>query len=262
MKESWDFARFKKEFFSLTGLNLESYKDKQMERRINQLVTREGYGGLEAFFKALKSSDDHLHKFYNYLTINTSVFFRDTKIYDYLQNKALVELLARFKSINIWSMGCSHGEEPYTLALILEEFSALDRVEITASDIDDKALEMAREGRYAPNQLERVPPHLLKKAFVQKDGHYHILPRYKQVVKFQKHNLLTPIYKNMPARQLTLCRNVFIYFKTDIQEWIIEQTARLISPGGYFIIGCAEFINKPERFKLERKIPSIYQKVG
>jgi len=261
VKGDWDFVRFKKEFYDLTSLDLDRYKDRQMERRIGQLVAREGYDGLHSFFKALKSSNELLHKFYNYLTINTSVFFRDTKVYDYLQNNALVDLLNNFQRIKIWSMGCSHGEEPYTIALILDQLSALQRAEILASDIDDKALEMAREAKYNPNQLEKVPPQLLREAFVQKNGFYYLAQSYKSAVTFKKHNLLAPIYKDMPAMQLILCRNVFIYFKIDVQEWIVEQVSKKITPGGYLIIGCAEFINKPERFNLERLIPSIYKKV-
>ncbi len=260
MKDTWDFPRFKKEFYQFTGLDLECYKDKQMERRITQLFTREGYIGLSDFFKALKNDKAVLHKFYNYLTINTSVFYRDLKIYDYLQKKALPDILKKFDQINVWSVGCSHGEEPYTIALILDDLKALNKAKIYASDIDDKALEMARDAMYAPNQLEKVPEDIIKIAFTEKDGLYYLNPKYKQAVKFQKQNFLSPIYKDMSRMHLALCRNVFIYFKTDIQEWIIEQISGLIPKGGYFIIGCAEFINKPERFNLERKIPSIYLK--
>lgn len=262
MKDSWDFIRFKKEFYQFTGLDLECYKDKQMERRIMQLLSREGFEDLSTFFKGLKSDKENLHKFYNYLTINTSVFYRDTKIYDYLQGKVLPDIIKKFDRFNIWSVGCSHGEEPYSLALILDELNALSKAKIQASDIDDKALEMAKEARYAPNQLEKVPPQVLKTGFTEKDGLYYLNPKYKQAVSFQKHNFLSPIYKNMPPMHLALCRNVFIYFKTDIQEWIIEQVSELIPKGGYFVIGCAEFINKPERFKLDRQIPSIYLKTG
>ncbi len=261
MKDSWDFPQFKKEFFQFTGLDLDSYKDKQMERRITQLIVREGYDGLGSFFKALKGSKDHMHKFYNYLTINTSVFYRDTKVYDYLQKTAMPDLLKKFDRLNIWSMGCSHGEEPYTIALILDDLKAFNRADILASDIDDKVMEMAREGKYVANQLEKVPPHVLKKAFEQVDGFYYLHQSYKRAVKFQKHNFLSPIYKNVSTKQLVLCRNVFIYFKVEVQEWIIEQVSKLIAPGGYFIIGSAEFINTPERFKLERKIPSVYLRI-
>ncbi len=261
MPTTWDFPRFKKEFFLYTGLNLENYKDKQMERRINQLLVREGFPSLCSFFDSLKTDGENLHKFYNYLTINTSTFYRDDKIYDYLETTAMKNLLSRFNHLNIWSMGCSHGEEPYSLALILDKLGALQRASILASDIDEKALEMARLGKYARNQLEKVPPAIFEKGFINKEDGFYINPKYKRAVTFQKHNLLEPIYKKMQPKQLALCRNVFIYFKTEVQEWIVEQVAELVPSGGYFVIGCAEFINNPERFGLERKIPSIYEKM-
>lgn len=260
MTTNWDFPNFKKEFYLFTGLDLESYKDRQMERRIGQLVKREDFPDLETFLKALKKDPDLLHKFYNYLTINTSSFYRDAKVYDYIEQKVLPSLLKNHDRLTIWSVGCSHGEEPYTLALILDQLKALRRVRIIASDIDDKALEMAKKGCYARNQVDKVPPQILKAAFTKKDQSYYIDERYKKIVDYNKKNFLEPIYSKMPALQMALCRNVFIYFKTEVQEWIIEHIARLIVPGGYFIIGSAEFINRPERFKLERKIPSVYIK--
>ena len=260
MKGDWDFAKFKKSFKAFTGLDLESYKDKQMERRIGQLVKREGYNDLSQFLEALKQSSDVLHKFYNYLTINTSAFFRDKKVYDHIEQTALPALLKNHNRLTIWSVGCSHGEEPYTIALILDKLKALERARIIASDIDDKALEMAKAGCYIKSQVDKVPPAVLKTAFTEEDSAYYIDERYKKAVEFNKKNFLEPIYSSMPALQMALCRNVFIYFKTDIQEWIIGHIAKLIVPDGYFIIGSAEFINRPERFKLARIIPSVYIK--
>ncbi len=261
MNNDWDYDRFNQEFFKLTGLNLESYKNKQMERRINQLIIREGFKNLYDFFENLQTDKDLLHKFYNYLTINTSVFFRDARIYKYLHEKALPDLLANNSKINIWSIGCSRGEEPYSIAIMLDDLLSLKKSSIYASDIDDKALEMARVARYAANQIDKIPEKLRIKAFTENSGSYYLDDKYKEVVTFHKHNFLDSIYSKMPAMHLALCRNVFIYFKMDIQEWIIDQISRLLLPGGYFIIGCAEFINKPERFNLERKMPAIYQKL-
>lgn len=260
MSEKVDFKQFKALFCKISGLNLDSYKDRQMERRIRQLIVREGYGSFEQYIVRLREDPETLHKFFNYLTINTSGFFRDPKIYDYLQKNAFVELLKRFERINIWSMGCSRGEEPYTLAMILSELSALGRVNILASDFDDQARAFAREGCYAPHQLTGVQPHILKKYFALQNKAYLISDRLKNSIKFEKHNFLAPIYQTLPPMQLVLCRNVFIYFKTEVQDWIVEQLSSVLSPGGFFVTGCAEFVHNPARFGLERKIPAVYQK--
>jgi chemotaxis protein methyltransferase CheR len=260
MRAAWDFKQFKAAFKQISGLDLDCYKDRQMERRIRQLIVREGYGDLSKFLARLRADREVLHKFFNYITINTSVFFRDEKVYDYLRQTVLVELLQRHERINIWSMGCSRGEEPYTLAIILNELGALDRAYILASDIDDQARALARKGFYTPHQLEKVPPLLLKKYFEPGDGGYRISSRIKEAVTFQKHNFLTPIYRELPPMQLVMCRNVFIYFKSGVQAWIVEQIADLITPGGYFVTGCAEIINNTRLFGLERKSAAVYQK--
>lgn len=263
MTEEMDFAQFKTEFFKISGLDLDSYKNQQMERRVRHLVNREGYGGFCSFLEKLGEDPAVLHKFLNYVTINTSSFFRDTRVYDYLRNSALAELLERHERIKIWSMGCSRGEEPYSVAIILNELSALDRADILASDIDDKARAMAEEGRFAPYQVDKVPPPLLATYFARQiNGHYLICDRIKKAVTFARHNFLAPACYNRPPMHLVLCRNVFIYFKPDVQERIVERVAGLITGGGFFVVGCAEFVNNPQRFHLERKIPAVYQKLA
>lgn len=260
MSEAWDFKQFKEQFHQISGLDLDRYKDRQMERRIRQLMEREGYSSGCQLIGRLREDPGTMDHFLNYLTINTSGFFRDTKIYDYLRDYALPDLLQRHPHIKIWSMGCSRGEEPYTLAIILSELSALGRADILASDLDDQVRAAAREGCFAAHQLTRVPPPILEKYFSRQNGAYHIHNRIKQSVSFKKHNFLKPIYGALPKMQLVLCRNVFIYFKLDVQDWIVGQVAGLITPGGYFVTGCAEFVNDPRRFGLERKVPAVYQK--
>jgi|LSQX01.2.fsa_nt_gb chemotaxis protein methyltransferase CheR len=260
MDAAWDFKQFKAAFKQLSGLDLDCYKDRQMERRIRQLIEREGYGDLPTFLARLREDREVLHKFLDFIPINTSHFFRDEKVYDYLRHTVLLELLQRHERINIWSMGCSRGEEPYSVAIILNELGALDRARLLASDIDDKALAMARKGFYTWHQVEKVPLPLLKKYFEARDGGYYICNRIKEAVSFQKHNFLTPIYREMPPMDLVLCRNVFIYLKPGVQAWIVEQIAKLITPGGYLVTGCAEIINNLQPFGLERMSVAVYRK--
>lgn len=260
MKEDWNFTWFKEKFYKLSGLNLDSYKERQMERRVRQFMEREAQGSFSVFYALLQKDRLIYRKFLNYLTINTSGFFRDIKIYDYLQKIVLPGLLHEKESINIWSMGCSRGEEPYTIAIILKEMQCLERASIMASDIDDQVCKAAREVVFLPGQIDRVPKPLLKKYFSYDEGYYHLQDGIKSAVTFKKHNLLGPVYRQMQPMHLVLCRNVFIYLKAEVQDVIIENAVSLIIPGGFFIVGCAEFVKNPQRFGLVRKISSIYQK--
>ncbi len=98
------------------------------------------------------------------------------------------------------------------------------------------------------------------KYFSYQEGKYRLCEEIKRAVTFKKHNLLGLVYKQMPPMHMVLCRNVFIYLKAEVQDIIIENAVGLIMPGGFFIIGCAEFVKNPHRFGLVRKASSIYQK--
>ncbi len=257
-----DFSLFKDEFFKHFGLNLDNYKERQMERRIRQLIGRENIESFRALTGKLKKEPQFLSDFLCYLTINTSEFFRDPRVYDYLRQQALGDLLERHRKINIWSMGCSRGEEPYTLAILLSELKALDRATILASDFDDKARTEAKKGYYSKHQLEKMPPAILNTYFNQLNGGYQLKEKIRGAVNFEKHNFLENIYPKIPQMHLVLCRNVFIYFKLEVQEWIIDQLSQIIAPDGYLIIGCSEFIGKPEQHSLIKVKPAIYRKAA
>ncbi len=172
-----DFNLFKQDFFKDFGLNLDHYKERQMERRIRQLVEREKIESFSALRTKLKSEPQFRNDFFCYLTINTSDFFRDPRIYEYLRQKALTDLLSRHRKINIWSMGCSRGEEPYTLAILLSELKALDRATILASDFDDKVRMEAEKGIYSKQHLAKMPPEILSAYFDQHNGSYQLKDR-------------------------------------------------------------------------------------
>ncbi len=257
--KQWDFEEFKEQFKKRTSLDLNSYKQRQMERRIRQLMEREGCPGFYDFYRYLVDSDEAMNHFLTYLTINTSGFFRDEHVYDKLQHHVLPELLRQHSHINIWSAGCSNGEEPYTVAIILEELNALDRASIWASDFDRKALERAQKGVYNSRQVEKVPPRSLQRSFSIEGDNYTIHSRFKKNITFQHQNLLKTFGK-MREMHLIFCRNVFIYFKSDVQTDIIERFVNLLVPGGYLVIGCAEYISEAEKFNLERVFSAVYRK--
>ncbi len=259
MNRDWSFEDFKTKFMEKTSLDLNSYKQRQMERRIRQMITREGCSGFKDFFERLDTDQEALNRFLTYLTINTSGFFRDEHVYENIKSTVLPELMQGFNQLEIWSAGCSNGEEPYTLAIILEELNALRRSQILASDFDQKALERAQEGKYNSRQVEKVPPGLLEKCFEKEGDLYRIKDKYKSALNFKHQDLLKPL-RGIGEKHLILCRNVFIYFKTDIQERLIDSFVNLMPPGGYLIIGCAEYISEAHRFGLERVFSAIYRK--
>ncbi|HHU75570.1 MAG TPA: protein-glutamate O-methyltransferase CheR [Firmicutes bacterium] len=256
---NWDYSSFKAAFFKRTGLELERYKDKQMERRIRQFMQRKEKPNFRLFFEYLSSTPSALEDFMNYLTINTSEFFRDEKVYDRLQEEIFVELLKREKGmLRFWSAGCSVGAEPYTIAIAMDLLQSLERTEVVASDLDDKALEIARQGLYSRKMLGKTREDIIKRYFLAKGENYEVIPKIKEVVTFWRHNLLTdPPYRNC---HMIFCRNVFIYFKPETQEFLLERFSSVLKPGGYLVIGSAEYISDPAKLGLTKRHNSIYQK--
>ncbi len=257
--EAWDYARFKAAFYKKTGLDLDRYKDRQMERRIRQLMQRENKPDFALFFSYLVETPPAMERFMNYLTINTSEFFRDDKVYDKLQREVLPELLRNFsRTIKIWSAGCSIGAEPYTVAIILDQLGALARTEIIATDVDDKALTTAQQGCYNVKQLGKTPDFLVKRYFSVDNDRCWVKPQIQRAVVYKRHNLLT----DPPVQDchMILCRNVFIYFKTETQDFLLERFSRALKTDGYLIIGSAEYISSPSRFMLSKRHNTIYKK--
>lgn len=258
MVQALDYEYFKKKIKDRVGLDLGSYKEQQMKRRIHQLMQRYGTEDYSAFLGLLDREPAILHHFTDYLTINTSQFFRDSHIYQAIESTLLPALLRKGDQLKIWSAGCSIGAEPYSLAILLLEMVPGGSWRILATDFDVNILAKAREGRFHNNLLSLVPERLKRRYFTERDGHFYLSEQVKKCVTFRQQNLLTDCYE--PGCQLILCRNVFIYFTADAQELLISSFAQSLKQEGYFVIGCSEMISNPERFGLQKVQPAIYRK--
>lgn len=254
-----DYIEFKKRFLKLTGLDLNCYKDQQMERRIKQFMNRVKVKDYESYIKLLETREEEKIRFLNYLTINTTSFFRDPAIYRKLKSEIIPEILSRKKGkVKLWSAGCSIGAEPYSLAILMTEITSPGRYTIVASDIDEQALEKAMEGIYHPNQLEHLSKKSLNKYFDQKKGLYQLKPTMRNKVTFKKHDMLRNNFeKNC---DLILCRNVFIYFKQETQERLLSNFIESLNPQGYLVIGCSENIGDHRKWGLKKVGIAIFQK--
>lgn len=252
-----DFEAFKANIQRKIGLDLNKYKEKQLKRRILQFMSRYNTTSFVVFCKLLEANPETLAKFKDFITINTSEFFRDIKLYDYLQKVIMADYSKKAGALKIWSAGCSIGAEPYSLAILAQE-ARIRSYSILASDYDTAILGKAREGAYAENLLKNVPRELVKKYFAVKADKFCINADIKSKVMFKEHNLLKDSYP--PDLDLILCRNVFIYFTQEVQQDLIASFTKSLKPGGYFIIGSSEFIPVPETFGLKKAFFSVYQK--
>jgi chemotaxis protein methyltransferase CheR len=255
-----DYELFKQKVKVKIGLDLSSYKEQQMRRRINQLMQRYNMPDYAEFLQLLNKDPLILKHFTDYLTINTSQFFRDPAVYQALETELLPALLKKGESVKIWSAGCSIGAEPYSLAILLQDKAPGGDWRILATDFDLSILDKAKIGKYPENTLSKVPLRFRQRHFTEQDGQFILDERIKSLIQFRQQNLLTDRFET--NCDIILCRNVFIYFTVETQDALITRFSQSLKPDGYFIIGCSEMIADPTRFKLKKVKPAIYQKIS
>ncbi|MDB5053828.1 MAG: cheR [Bacilli bacterium] len=259
MGEDEDFAYFVKKIKELTTIDLNQYKEAQMRRRLTTLRTKKGFPTFATYFEAIAKSRELLYEFLDRMTINVSEFWRNANRWEMLEKKFIPEMLQRNRRLKCWSAACSTGEEPYTLAMIIAETrGGLQDIQLSATDIDDGALEKARNGVYLDRSIRDVPVSYLKKYFKQDGIIYSVTDDLKRAVKFQKQNLLLDIFE--PNHDLIVCRNVMIYFTEEAKHLLYQKFAQALRPGGILFVGSTEQIFSPGQYMLEAADTFFYRK--
>lgn len=253
-----DYEVFKRKLKDTIGLDLNHYKQQQMQRRINQWLDRVGAANYGEYIKILQSDPVERGKFTEYLTINTSQFYRDVVVFKEIEKRILPELVQQHRRLKVWSAGCSTGPEIYTVAMLLEELTPGRRHFLLGTDFDTGALAKADEAVYTENLLSNLPAKYKNKYFTQEGRMWRLSDSIKGLVRFQRQNLLEdPFGKGF---HLILCRNVFIYFTPETQAFLTRKFSESLIPGGIFIVGSAENLLDPESAQLQRISYCIYQR--
>lgn len=169
------------------------------------------------------------------MTINVSEFWRNPNRWEVLRDEILPELVGSKRKVKVWSAACSTGEEPYTIAMILDTLGILKESSITASDLDEGALAKAKEGRYMERSLKDVPPETASRYFKQDGMMYRIDEKLKSSINFKKQNLLVDRFDD--GYDLIVCRNVMIYFTEEAKNLLYHKFAASLRPGGMLFVG-------------------------
>lgn len=242
-----NYEMFKSRILQITGIDLNAYKERQMKRRIDALITKNKLNTYEDYLVLLKKDPVALKTFVNYLTINVSEFFRNPDQWKVLENTILPYLIEhRGKRLKIWSAACSTGDEPYTIAMILQKHLSRNQFEIIATDIDDQVLEKANNGLYNAKSIAGVPAEF-KQFFeeISRDT-YQISDKIMSMVRFRQHNLLKDPY--ITGCDLIVCRNVLIYFTDEAKDEIFLKFNKSLNKDGVLFIGNTEQILTPKAF--------------
>ncbi len=253
-----DYELFKDNVYKKTGINLSLYKEKQMKRRLSSLANRNGYNDFGSYFKAIDTDRELFNEFVNYLTINVSEFYRNPDQWKVVEGEILPQLLKKKKSLKIWSAACSTGEEPYSMVMLLSKFMPLNKIKIIATDIDQEAINKAKNGVYQEKSLKNLPKSFIDDYFTSKDGIYQIKDEIKQRVEFKKHNLLKDKY--FDGCDLIVCRNVLIYFTEEAKSEIYKNFSKSLNDEGYLFVGSTEQIIMPNKYNLKSLKTFFYGK--
>ncbi|MCX8152974.1 MAG: protein-glutamate O-methyltransferase CheR [Candidatus Bathyarchaeota archaeon] len=226
------------------GLNFSCYRDEYLKRRLSIRLRATGTYTFSKYLGYLKKNPIEFNNILNDLTINFTTFFRDRDVYDYLEKRVL-PVLFNSKEVAIWSAGCATGEEPYSLAILVHKVLGDQlpnyKVTIYASDIDEDALTKAQKGEYTKKQLCDVEDSLIKEYFSHEYTTYRIKDFVKQLVRFEKHDLMKPpLHNNL---DLILCRNVMIFFARESQQHVHMHFYNALREGGYLVTGKSEILS-------------------
>ncbi len=257
---AYGYEEFKTDVYKLTNINLSLYKERQMKRRIESLIARKGFDGFESFFQGMKQDDVLLRTFVGYLTINVSQFYRNPMQWEHFESIIIPYLKENYgENITIWSAACSTGDEPYTIAMIMSKYFSLDKIKITATDIDDDVLAFAEAGIYSAKSLVDLPKEYLDAHFKKiDDKNYAISDKIKKCVTFKKHNLLEDKYfSNM---SMIVCRNVVIYFTDEAKDKVYMNFHNSLRDNGILFIGSTEQILKAKELGFETLKTFFYKK--
>lgn len=246
-----EFLEVRRLLLEKRGFDLAMYKDRCIKRRIAARVRARGFNEAGSYLELLKRDEAEADALLAALTIHVTQFFRNPSTFALLKQQVLPALVRRVQAeggsvLKMWSVGCASGEEPYSLALLMQDMRPPGiKIDILGTDISATILESARRGLYEEQRLAEVPAAVRKEYFIQEGREYRLTEPIRRMVRFEQHNILTaPEY---PRGNLIICRNVLIYFSRAEQENILERFAAALPVGGVLVLGKAEMLLGPSR---------------
>jgi chemotaxis protein methyltransferase CheR len=248
-----DVRRLCEFLYRRTGMSFDDNKRYYIDRRLADRIAATRSISFQSYFAMLRSDAEHeIEHLVNAFTVNETYFYREDHQLRCMTSHLLRDLLSRKKigaSIRIWSIPCSTGEEPYSIAMwLMENWSEVDshNIEIVASDIDTRALKAAAEGVYGARALMRLPREVIERYFERIDeGRVRIDPGLRESVNFTLANLVdardTALYRDF---DIVFCRNVLIYFDDASRRVATENLYDCLCPGGYICLGHSEMMSR------------------
>ncbi len=269
-----DMNRLCRLIYEQSGIRLTPEKRIMLEGRLKRRMTKLDFASYREYCDYLFDGKGHdaeeIILLIDAVTTNKTDFFREKGHFDFLAAKALPELTSREpanRELFLWSAGCSTGEEPYTLAIVLSEYRQVHpgfRFRLLASDISTGVLAKAEKGIFVSDVVRPVPIELRRKYFMRSRDHesnlMRVVPELRETIEFRRLNLMED-FGFSDRVDVIFCRNVVIYFDRPTQERLFQRMCRQLVDGGYIFVGHSESLHHMD-LPLVPVAPALYRKTN
>lgn len=251
-----DFERFRQLISRESGIFFDRGKWDILRLGLTDRATITGMESLQDYYELLTSEEEHdreLRRLLDHLSVQETQFFRNLPQFDALRKYIIPEIAKRksgsHRNIRMWSAGCSTGQEPYSLAMsVMDVIPDIEgwNIKITGTDLNEKALDVARQGWYPEKKLNGLDRHHIERYMREESGGYVVNETVRNLVDFKRLNLVTdplPI-EEVGTCDVIFCRNVIIYFTHETAKYVIEHFFDILNPGGYLFLGHSETLWK------------------
>lgn len=271
-----DFNRFSRLIYDTCGIKMPPHKKSMLEARLRRRLRVLGIKTFEEYCEYVFSApgmEQELVSLIDVVTTNKTDFFREAAHFDYLVERALPEMISQYgvgfeRPFRVWSAGCSTGEEPYTMAMVLSEFARQNegfRFQILASDISTQVLERASKGIYTADKVQTVAESLKKRYLLRsrdpESNQVRIVPELRAMVSFKRVNFMDDDFGLRESFDIIFCRNVIIYFDRPTQQTLLQRLCEHLDDGRYIFMGHSETLHGMN-LPLTQKAPAVYRKKG
>lgn len=258
-----EFVLFQRLLFDIAGIHLAPAKKVMLAGRLGRRIRAHNLASYGEYYKLLEQEQDELQIAVDLLTTNETYFFREPKHFDFLREQILPEH-PRGQPFRVWSAACSSGEEPYSLAMLLQDrLGPSANWEVLASDISTQVLAQAQRGIYPMSRAALLPltykHQYCLKGVGEQDGMLLVDKAVRQRVQFRQINLNQPLPGGLGSFDLLLLRNVMIYFQLETKREVVQRIVEQLKPGGYLFIGHSESLHGINS-ELRLVQPAIYRK--
>ena len=250
------------------GIYLKDEKQTLLTGRLSNVLEEKNFTSFADYFNYIVAdkTGDAVVTLIDKITTNHTFFMREVDHFNFFRDKVLPQLAShsKTKDLRTWSAGCSSGEEPYTLAMIIDEFFGMDKkwwdTKILATDISTKVLDIALKGVYTSERIATIPANWKLNYFEKLEKEKSVLiSKIRNEVIYRKFNLMDKTFPFKKKFHVIFCRNVMIYFDNQTKMDLVKKFYDLMEPGGYLFIGHSESLNRNET-EYQYILPSVYRK--